>query len=67
MTMEDLDLTSMGMLTTTMAIATTIMVDMRKINMKEMDMTMMATKTITKTIESATTTEVVTLMEVTMV
>jgi hypothetical protein len=41
MTMEVLDLTNMGMLTTTMAITTTIMVDMR-----EMDMTMMATKTI---------------------
>jgi hypothetical protein len=61
MTMEDLDLTSMGML------ITTIMVDMRKINMKEMDMTMMATKTIAKTMEVATTTEVVTLMEITMV
>jgi hypothetical protein len=56
MTMEDLDLTSMGMLATTMAITTTIMVDMR-----EMDMTMMATKTITETMEVATTTEVVTL------
>jgi hypothetical protein len=62
MTMEDLDLTSIGMLTTTMAITTAIMVDMR-----EMDMTMMAIKTITKTMEVATTTEVVTLMEVTMV
>jgi hypothetical protein len=61
-TMEDLDLTSMGMVTTAMAITSTIMVDMR-----EMDMTMMATKTITKTMEVATTTEVVTLMEVTMV
>jgi hypothetical protein len=62
MTMEDLDLTSMGMVTTAMAITTTIMVDMR-----EMDMTMMATKTITKTMEVATTTEVATLMEATMV
>jgi hypothetical protein len=51
MTMEDLDLTSMGMLTTTMAITTTIMVDMRKINIKEMDMTMMATKTTTEGME----------------
>jgi hypothetical protein len=67
MTMEDLDLTSMGMLTTAMAITTTIMVDMREINMKEMDMTMMATKTITKSMEVATTTEVVTLMKVTIV
>jgi hypothetical protein len=67
MTMEDLDLTSMGMLTTAMAITTTIMVDMREINMKEMDMTMMATRTITKSMEVATTTEVVTLMEVTIV
>jgi hypothetical protein len=56
MTIEDLDLTSMGMLATAMAITTTIMVDMR-----EMDMTMMATKTITKTME------VVTLMDVTMI
>jgi hypothetical protein len=32
-----------------------------------MDMTMMAIKTITKTMEVATTTEVVTIMEVTMV
>jgi hypothetical protein len=62
MTMEDLDLTSMGTLATAMAITTIIMVDMR-----EMDMTMMAIKTITKTMEVATTTEVVTLMEVTMV
>jgi hypothetical protein len=62
MTMEDLDLTSMGMVTTAMAITTTIMVDMR-----EMDITMMATKTITKTMEVATTTEVATLMEATMV
>jgi hypothetical protein len=62
MTMEDLDLTSMGMLTTTLAITTPIVVDMR-----EMDMTMMATKTITKTMEVATAIEVVTLMEVTMV
>jgi hypothetical protein len=62
MTMEDLDLTSMGMLATTMAITTTIMVDMR-----EMDMTMMATKTITKSMEVAMTTKVVTLMEVTRV
>jgi hypothetical protein len=62
MTMEDLDLTSMGMLTTTMAITTPFVVDMR-----EIDMTMMATKTITKTLEVATATEVVTLMEVTMV
>jgi hypothetical protein len=45
-----------------MAITTTIMVDMR-----EMDMTMMSTKTITKTMEVATTIKVVTLMEVTMV
>jgi hypothetical protein len=40
-----------------MAITTTIMVDMRKINMKEMDMTMMATRTITKTIKVETTTK----------
>jgi hypothetical protein len=52
----------MGMATTAMAITTTIMVDMR-----EMDMTMMATKTITKTMEVETTTEVATLMEATMV
>jgi hypothetical protein len=57
MTMEDLDLTGMGMVTTAMAITTTIMVDMR-----EIDMTMMATKTITKTMEVATTTEVATQM-----
>jgi hypothetical protein len=51
------------MVTTAMAITTTIMVDMR-----EMDITMMATKTITKTMEVATTTtEVATLMEATMV
>jgi hypothetical protein len=51
MTVEDLDLTSMGTLATAMAITTTIMVDMT-----EMDMTMMAIKTITKTMEVATTT-----------
>jgi hypothetical protein len=62
MTMEDLDLTSMGMLTTTMAITTTIMVDIR-----EMDMTMTSIKTITKAMKVATTIEVVTLMDVTMV
>jgi hypothetical protein len=62
MTMEDPDLTSMGMVTTAMAITTTIMV-----NMREMDMTMMANKLITKTMEVAMTTDVVTLMEVTMV
>jgi hypothetical protein len=62
MTMEDLDLTSMGMVTIAMAITTIIMV-----NKREMDMTMMATKTITKTMEVATTIEVATLMEATMV
>jgi hypothetical protein len=35
--------------------------------MREMDMTMMATKTITKSMEVAMTIEVVTLMEVTRV